>query len=68
MNYEPCYVGPPRTDGSWWRALTKEGKGKPLQYSYLESPMNSMKKQKDMTLKDNPPPRSVGAQCATGEE
>ena len=29
--------------------------GKPLQYSCLETPMNSMKRQKDMTLKDEPP-------------
>ena len=44
-----------------------EGNGKPLQYSCLENPMNNMKKQKDMTLKDELP-RSVGAQYATGEE
>ena len=25
MNYEPCRVGPPKTDGSWWRVLTKHG-------------------------------------------
>ena len=31
---------------------TGEGKGKPLQYSFLENPLNSMKRQKDMTLKD----------------
>ena len=31
---------------------TGEGNGKPLQYSCLENPMNSMKKQKDRTLKD----------------
>ena len=31
-----------------------EGNGKLLQHSYLESPMNSMKRQKDMTLKDEP--------------
>ena len=43
-----------------------EGNGKPLQYSLLENPMNSMKRQKDMTLKDELP-RSVGAQYATGE-
>ena len=24
-NYEPCYVGPPKLDGSWWRVLTKHG-------------------------------------------
>ena len=46
---------------------TGEGKGKLLQYSCLENPMNSMKRQKDMTLKDELP-RSVGAQYATGEE
>ena len=46
---------------------TGEGNDKPLQYSCLENPMNSMKRQKDMTLKDELP-RSVGAQYATGEE
>ena len=46
---------------------TGEGNGKPLQYSFLENPMNSMKRQKDRTLKDELP-RSVGAQYATGEE
>ena len=46
---------------------TGEGTGKPLQYSCLENPMNSMKRQKDMILK-NEPPRFVGAQYATGEE
>ena len=39
---------------------TGEGNGKPLQYSCLENPVNSMKRQKDMTLKDELP-RSVGA-------
>ena len=42
-----------------------EGNGKPLQYSCLENPMNSMKRQKDRTLKDELP-RSVGAQYDTG--
>ena len=46
---------------------TGEGNGKPLQYSCLENPVNSMKRQKDMILKDELP-RSVGAQYATGEE
>ena len=41
--------------------------GKPLQYSCLENPMNSMKRQKDRTLKDELP-RSVGAQDATGDQ
>ena len=43
---------------------TGEGNGKPLQYSCLENPMNSMKMQKDRTLKDELS-RSVGAQYAT---
>ena len=46
---------------------TGEGNGKPLQYSFLENPMNSMKRQKDRTLKDELP-RSVGDQYATGDE
>ena len=46
---------------------TGEGNGKPLQYSCLENHMNSMKKQKYMTLKDELP-RSVGAQYATGNQ
>ena len=46
---------------------TGEGNGKPLQCSCLENPNNSMKRQKDMTLKDELP-RSVGAQYATVEE
>ena len=46
---------------------TGEGNGKPLQYSCLETPMNSMKRQKDRTLKDELP-RSVGAQYATGDQ
>ena len=44
-----------------------EGNGKPLQDSCLEYPMNSMKRQKVRTLKDELP-RSVGAQYATGDE
>ena len=47
--------------------LTGEGNGKPFQYSCLENPMNSMKGQKDRTLKDELP-RSVGDQYATGGE
>ena len=46
---------------------TGEGNGKPLQYSGLENPMNSMKRQKDTTLRDELP-RSVGAQYATGDQ
>ena len=46
---------------------TGEGNGKPLQYSCLENPMNSMERQKDRTLKDELP-RLVGAQYATGDQ
>ena len=46
---------------------TGEGTGKPLQYSCLENPMNSMKRQKDRTLKDELP-KSIGAQYATGDQ
>ena len=46
---------------------TGEGKGKPLQYSCLENPMNSMNRQKYRTVKDELP-RTVGTQYATGEE
>ena len=46
---------------------TEEGNGKPLQYSCLENPMNSMKRQKDRTLKDELL-RSGGAQYATGDQ
>ena len=44
-----------------------EGNGKPLQYSCLENPMNSKKRQKEMMLKDELP-RLIGAQYATGKE
>ena len=46
---------------------TGEGNGKPLQYSCLENPMNSMKRQNDRILKVKLP-RSVGAQYATGDQ
>ena len=52
------------SDKTW---STGEGNGKPLQYSCLENPMNSMKRQKDRTLKDELP-RSVGAQYTTGDQ
>ena len=51
-------------DKTW---STGGGNGKPLQYSCLENPMNSMKRQKDRKLKHELP-RSVGAQYATGEK
>ena len=46
---------------------TGERNGKPWQYSCLENPMNSMKRQKDRTLKDELL-SSVGDQYATGDE
>ena len=52
-----------RSDRMW---STGEGNGKPLQYSSLENPMDSVKRQKDRTLKELP--RSVGAQNATGDQ
>ena len=53
-----------KSDKMW---STGEGNGKPFQYSCLEKPMNSMKRQKDRTLEDELS-GSVGAQYATGEE
>ena len=56
------------SDKTW---STGEGNGKPLQYPCHENPKNSMKRQKDRTLKDEPPhphPRSLGAQYTTKEE
>ena len=52
------------SDKTW---STGEGNGKPLQYSCLENPMSNMKRQKDMTLK-NEVLRSVGAQYAIGDQ
>ena len=52
------------SDKTW---STGEGNDKPLQYSCLENPMNSMKRKKDRTLKDELP-RSVGAQYAIGDQ
>ena len=46
---------------------TGGGNGKPLQYSCLENLMNSMKRPKDKTLKDELL-RSVGAQYANGDQ
>ena len=53
-----------RSDRMW---STGERNGKPLQYSFLDKPMNSMKRQKDRTLKEELP-RLVGAQYATGDQ
>ena len=52
------------TDKTW---SIGEGNSKPLQYSCLENPMNSMKRQKDRKLNDELP-RSIGAQYAMGDQ
>ena len=52
------------SDRTW---STREGNGKPLPYSCLENPMNSMKRQNDRILKGELP-ESVGAQYATGDQ
>ena len=52
------------SDRTW---STGEGNGKPLQYSCLENPMNSMKRQNDRILKGELP-RSVGAQYTTEDQ
>ena len=52
------------SDKTW---STGEGNDKTLKYSCLENPMNSMKRQKDRTLKDELP-RSIGVQYATGDQ
>ena len=53
-----------RSDRAW---STGEGNGKPLQYSCLENPMNSMKRQNDRIPKEELP-RSLGDQYATGDQ
>ena len=53
-----------RSDRMW---STREGNGKPLQYSCLEKPMNSMKRQNDRILKEELP-RLVDTQYATGDQ
>ena len=53
-----------RSDRMW---STGEGNSKPLQYSCLQNPMNSMKRQNDRIPKEELP-RSIGAQYATGDQ
>ena len=63
-------MGQPKMGRSWWRDLTECGpleKGMAIQYSCLEKPMNSMKRQNDRILKKELP-EWVGAQYATGEQ
>ena len=51
------------SDKTW---STGEGNGKSLQYSCLENPVDSMKRQKHRTMRDELP-KLVGAQYATGD-
>ena len=66
----PCRVTQDRwvmvesSDKMW---STGERNDKPLQYSCLENPMNSMKRQKDRVLNEELP-RSLGVQYATGDQ
>ena len=53
-----------RSDRMW---STGEGKGKPFQYSCLDNPKSSMKRQNERILKEELH-RSVGAQYATGDQ
>ena len=53
-----------RSDRMW---STGEGNGKPLQYSWLENPMNSRKRQNERILREEPP-RSIGAQYTTEDQ
>ena len=72
LHHDPSVLGGPtwhglvslRSDRMW---STGEGNGKSLQYSCLENPMNSMKRQNDRILKEELP-RSVGVQYATGDQ
>ena len=67
MLYRTTYDRGAMEEGSDKTCSTGEGNGKPLQYSCLENPMNSMKRQTDITLKEELP-RSVSAQYATGDQ
>ena len=66
MPYKATQDGWVMVESSDKMCSTGEGNGKPLQYSSLEKPMSSMKRQKDRTLKEELP-TSVGAQYATGD-
>ena len=67
MPYRATQDGQVMVENSDKMWSTGDGNGKPLQCSCLENPMNSMKRQKGRTLKDELP-RSVGAQYATGDQ
>ena len=64
MDYSDIEWFVERSDRMWF---TVEGNGKALQYSCLENPMNSMKRQNDRIPKEELP-RSVSAQYATGDQ
>ena len=64
MATQDGWVMEERSDRMW---STGEGNGKPIQYSCLKNCMNCMKRQKNMTLKDELP-WSVGAQYVIGKE
>ena len=61
----PRQTGHVKSSDKTWSI--RGGNGNPLQYSYLQNPMNSIKRQKDMTLEDRAP-RSESVQFVTGEE
>ena len=66
----PCRVtqdGQVMVENSGKKWSTGEGNGKPLQYSCLGNPMNSMKRQNNRIMKEELP-RSVGAQYAAGDQ
>ena len=69
--YKPCHIGPPKMDGSWWRALRKRGpleKGMANHFSILPwEPHEHYEKAKRWDIK-NWAPQLVSAQYATGEE
>ena len=73
IKVKECYANRATQDGQimveWSDRMwsTGEGKGKPFQYSCLENPMNSMKRQNDRILKEELS-RSVGAQYGTGDQ
>ena len=67
MQYRAAQEGQVMVESSDKMWSTGEGNSKPLQYSCLENSMNSMKRQKDRTLKGELP-RLVGAQYATGDQ
>ena len=64
QNFPHGQVMVERSDRMW---STGEGNGKPLQYSCLENPMNTMKRQNDRIPKEELP-KSLGAQYATGDQ